>query len=109
MIKYSYGLYPVKSPDKSGDITVYRPQVNNRQIVYLPIIVCIYFRVTPWHTCCVMRFMPYTDSVLSGENWQGEIEAAVKIVDRYSTSSVNLLSSPHFAIDTNWLIKSSVK
>ncbi len=50
-----------------------------------------------------MRFMPYTDSVLGGENWQGEIEAAVKIVDRYSTSSVNLLSSPHFTIDTNWL------
>ncbi len=50
-----------------------------------------------------MLFMPHTESMFGGENWQDEIEAAVKIVDKYNTSSVNLLSSPHFAIDTDWL------
>jgi len=29
IIKYCHGFYPVKSPDKSGDITEYVPQTNN--------------------------------------------------------------------------------
>jgi len=50
-----------------------------------------------------MPFMPHTESIFGDENWQGEIETAVKIVDKYPTSSVKLLSSPHFITKTNWL------
>lgn len=37
------------------------------------------------------------------ENWQGESEAAVKIVNKYTTPSVNLLPQPYFAIHPYWL------